>query len=95
MFPADFTAFVVFYNVHAGKISIAHPCLEIICLTKLLKAQNWLVNYSIFRVKSSILESVVCFGLKNTIYRIMLDANLLDPLNPQTGKYHSRLHASK
>jgi len=38
MFPAEFTAFVVFHNVHAGKVSIAHPCLEIICLTKILKA---------------------------------------------------------
>ena len=48
MFPAEFTAFVVFHNVHAGKVSIAHPCLEIICLTKVLKAQSRLVNYSIW-----------------------------------------------
>lgn len=64
MFPADFTAFVVFYNVHAGKISMVHPCLEIICLTKLLKAQTRLVNYSIVRIKSSILESFVPSYLK-------------------------------
>lgn len=59
MFPAEFTAFVVFHNVHAGKVSIAHPCLEIICLTKVLKAQSRLVNYSIATVKANILESSV------------------------------------